>query len=311
MKELHVLNLGVGVQSTTLYLMACRGDFRLDYAIFSDTGDEPTEVYKHLAYLQSLNGIPILVRSKGRLSADLMRGENSTSHRFASIPAFTRGPSEDDDVGRTRRQCSKEYKIEVIEKTIRQELLGLKPKQRIPKDVKVVQYIGISLDEAGRAQRMMAPRLVKAKTVPERTTKAGKIIPAKFIPTHWEKPRHLGVIRFPLIEKFMTRTNCKTWLLESGNLPHECPRSACVFCPFHDDEEWLGIKAVPEDWDLAVSVDESLRVKGNILNRNMDSEMFLHRSCLPLVQIEFKPKDKDERQASIPFWRECMGVCGI
>ena len=151
MKELHVLNLGVGVQSTTLYLMACRGDFRLDYAIFSDTGDEPTEVYKHLAYLQSLNGIPILVRSKGRLSADLMRGENSTSHRFASIPAFTRGPSEDDDVGRTRRQCSKEYKIAVIEKTIRQELLGLKPKQRIPKDVKVVQYIGISLDEAGRA----------------------------------------------------------------------------------------------------------------------------------------------------------------
>ena len=212
--------------------MACRGDFHLDYAIFADPGDEPKEVYKHLAYLQSLNGIPILVRSKGRLSDDLMRGENSTGQRFASIPAFTRGPLDDDDVGRTRRQCSKEYKIEVIKKTIRQELLGLKPRQRIPKGVKVVQYIGISLDEAGRAQRMMAPRLIKAKT-----TKSGK-----FIQTHWEKPRHLGIIRFLLIEKFMTRANCKTWLLEFGDLPHECPRSACVYCPFHDDEEWMRIK---------------------------------------------------------------------
>ena len=40
---------------------------------------------------------------------------------------------------------------------------------------------------------------------------------------------------------------------------------------------------MPEDWELAVKVDEALRVKGNILNRNMDAEMFVHRSCQPLV----------------------------
>jgi hypothetical protein len=43
----------------------------------------------------------------------------------------------------------------------------------------------------------------------------------------------------------------------------------------------------------------------------MDAEMFVHRSCQPLVQIDFQPKVKDDRQASLPFWRECMGVCGV
>jgi hypothetical protein len=279
MSDIHVLNLGAGVQSTTLYLMARRGDFHIDCAIFADTGDEPKAVYHHLAWLQSLDGPPILVRSKGRLSTDLRRGENSTRQRFVSIPCYTKMLG-DEDEGRTRRQCSAEYKVEVIERTIRRELCLVKPRCRIPKTTQVTQYVGISLDESGRFARM-------------------------------KKRRTLGAMRAPLIERFMTREACKIWLKEFGEVPHEVPRSACVFCPFHDDEEWLRIKSVPEDWALDVSVDEALRVKGNILNRNMDAEMFVHRSCLPLVQIEFNPKAKDDRQASIPFWRECLGVCGV
>ncbi len=69
MKELHILNLGAGVQSRTLYLMFLRGDLtpQIDYAIFADTGEEPMPVYRHLEWLQSLNGPHILVRSIGRL----------------------------------------------------------------------------------------------------------------------------------------------------------------------------------------------------------------------------------------------------
>ena len=55
-REFHILNLGAGVQSTTLYLMACRGEFRCDVAIFADTGDEPKAVYEHLEWLKSLEG---------------------------------------------------------------------------------------------------------------------------------------------------------------------------------------------------------------------------------------------------------------
>jgi hypothetical protein len=93
-REIDVLNLGAGVQSTTLYLMACRGELKIDYAIFADTGDEPAAVYQHLAWLQTLAGPPILVRSRGRLSDHLALGENSTGQKFAVIPAFTLGSAE-------------------------------------------------------------------------------------------------------------------------------------------------------------------------------------------------------------------------
>jgi hypothetical protein len=279
MREYHILNLGAGVQSTTLYLMACQGYFHIDCAIFADTQDEPAAVYRHLYWLQTLGGPTILVRTRGRLSDDLKRGENSTGQRFASIPAYTMLPGEEEE-GRTRRQCSKEYKVEVIERTIRRDVLGLKARQRIPQDVEITQYVGISLDEAGRFERV-------------------------------KRNARIGKMRAPLIERFMTRADCLTWLKEFGNVPHEVPRSACVFCPMHDDEEWLRVKSVPEDWDHALEVDQALRTPGTIVNRNMDAEMFLHRSCQPLVQIEFKPRAKDDRQISMPFWRECAGVCGI
>lgn len=158
MRELHVLNLGAGVQSTALYLMFMRGDLKpqIDCAIFADTQDEPKAVYRHLEWLQSLNGPPIMVRSKGKLSDNLMRGEYATGQRFASIPAYTLRPNGTE--GKTRRQCSMEYKIVVIEKTIRRELCGAAP-GRTPRDFIVHQYIGISLDEAGRARRIKdAPR---------------------------------------------------------------------------------------------------------------------------------------------------------
>lgn len=55
-KEYHVLNLGAGVQSTTIYLMVVDGelDIPLNCAVFADTGDEPLAVYQHLNWLQSL-----------------------------------------------------------------------------------------------------------------------------------------------------------------------------------------------------------------------------------------------------------------
>lgn len=288
MRKIHVLNLGAGVQSTTLYLMFLRGEIpiTLDAAIFADTGEEPKAVYEHLAWLESLGGPPILRRSLGRrLGDDLMRGQNSTGGRFAAIPAFTMMPGQD-EAGRTRRQCSKEYKVMVIERTVRRELCGLDPGQRIPrKRFHVTQYVGISIDEAGRFVRL-------------------------------QKRRTLGHMRAPLIERHMTRKDCVAWLRERGQVPHIVPRSACTFCPFHNDAEWLAIKAVPEDWARAVEIDTALRTTGTVANRNMDADMFVHRSCKPLVQIDFSPKP-ESTQATLGFWRsdafsrECLGVCGL
>ena len=111
---LEILSLGAGVQSTTVYLLAMDGALHLDAAVFADTQDEPQAVYKHLEWLKSLRGPPIYVRSKGRLSSALTTVESAKygkPTRFAAVPFFTKGA--DGEIGQTRRQCSREYKVEV------------------------------------------------------------------------------------------------------------------------------------------------------------------------------------------------------
>ena len=92
--EYHILSLGAGVQSTTLYLMFVRGELRpqIDYAIFADTQDESQAVYRHLEWLKSLCGPEIVVRTAGCLSSDLESGrrpQGTGNARFSAIPAFT------------------------------------------------------------------------------------------------------------------------------------------------------------------------------------------------------------------------------
>lgn len=284
MTEYHILNLGAGVQSTTLYLMFLEGILKpqLDAAIFADTQDEPAEVYKHLDWLDSLGGPRIIRTTIGKLSNDLVRGMNSTGQRWVSIPAFTSSESTGDEVV-LRRQCSKEYKIIPIQKAIRREVLGLQPGRSATRGTVVHQYLGISLDESGRAARIRkAPR-------------------AKYLRVH-----------FPLIEQlFMARQHCQEWL--RPRVPHEVPRSACRYCPFHDDAEWARLKQQPEEWQQVIAVDEALRssqVTGNRKRKNTQP-MYLHRSLQPLVQIDFGSVAEKPVQSWIGFSRECMGVCGI
>ncbi len=275
-KEIHILNLGVGVQSSTVYLMK---KHKLDFAIFADTHSEPKAVYGHLGWLKSLGGPWILTGSRGNIEEDLKRGENSRRQRFASIPAFTK--KEDGSVGLLRRQCTSEYKITVVEQVIRRQILRLKYRQHIPKDIKVYQYFGISMDEARRAIS----------------------IKKRFEKIPWAEPV------FPLLDpdNNYTRQECLEWLKD--RVPHQVQRSACVVCPYHDNKEWLSIKENdPESWDRAVETDRALRIPGNIINRGMKGTLYLHRSCLPLDEIDFE-KLAREPQMNL-FATECDGLCG-
>jgi hypothetical protein len=281
--EFHILNLGAGVQSTTLYLMSMEGEApKFDVAIFADTGEEPEAVYRHLEWLKSLNGPPILVRSVGsKLGNDLISGRNSLGGQFISIPAFTM--IEGGKRGITRRQCSKEYKIDVIARVIRREVLGLAPRRTVPKGTTVHQYFGISLDERSRATRIW-----------ERFHITGE---SKFIP------------HFPLIDRMMTRANCLEYLKKK--VPHDVPRSACVFCPLHSDSEWQRLKdSHSSDWDRAVEIDRALRAIGTRANRDMRQTMYLHGSCRPLEEAEFRPR-MNTKELQLGFDIECEGVCGV
>jgi hypothetical protein len=221
----HIISLGAGVQSTTMLLMAAHGEIvpKPRYAIFADTGWEPRAVYHHLEWLKaeaSRHGIEVVVAAKSNLRDDLIEACDLGT-RFASIPFHI--INEKGKPGMARRQCTKEYKIEVIQKKVR-ELLGYQPRQRIPKGA-VVQWIGISLDEI---QRMKPSRV------------------------HWIVNRH------PLIEKEMTRGSCLVWLERHGY--PQPPKSSCIGCPYHNNRAWLEMKRNdPEAWAEAVEIDRKIR----------------------------------------------------
>lgn len=277
MQEHHILNLGAGVQSTAVYLLALDGKLKIDLAVFADTQDEPQAVYRHLDWLTRLGGPPIHVRTAGKLGDDLAHGRNSKGGRFVSIPAFTKG--ENGKVGMVRRQCTKEYKIEVCERFVRREVLGLKPRQRVPKGVVVHQYFGISTDEEGRA--------IRAKD--------------RFLKMKWTRPE------YPLLDLRWSRGDCLSYLKD--RVPHPVPKSACTFCPFRTNQEWARMKASdPESWNRAVEVDNALRADGSVCTRGFRQQMFVHRTCVPLDVLDLSalvPNTLDPMTTG-----ECHGMCG-
>src|SRR5687768_4992426 len=120
---LTILSLGAGVQSSTLALMAAKGEISPmpDCAIFADTGAEPEGVYRWLDWLETQLPFPVhRVMHKDGLLADLKKALDGG--RFASVPFYTE--SDNSAGGLLRRQCTREYKIAPIHQKIR-GLLGL------------------------------------------------------------------------------------------------------------------------------------------------------------------------------------------
>ena len=270
-KVLTVLSLGAGVQSSALALMCARGFITPmpDCAIFSDTQSEPQHVYDYLDYLESVLPFPIHRVTIGSLRDDLIES-SKTGARVPNPPLFSTSPKSD---GMLFRQCTADYKITPIFKKLR-ELIGLKPRQRAPKTVRVSQMIGISQDEI---QRMRYSRHAWVEN------------------------------RYPLIEKRMSRLHCLKWMRDQGF--NQLPRkSSCTFCPFHSDAMWLEMKNNDEkSWDDAVAVDVAIR---NGINKTTEgNQMFLHRSRIPLSEVDLT--SKYENQHTFSFMDECEGMCGV
>lgn len=264
----RILSLGAGVQSTTLALMSARGDLpRLDAAIFADTGWEPAAVYRHLDWLEPLLPFPVIrARRPGLDLGELaIRIATNPVSRSGSPPWFTSEPK-----GMLPRQCSTEFKRDVIGQAVRRTI-GLRKGQRGPKGKVVEQWLGISRDEI---QRMKDAKQSFVTNV------------------------------FPLIGLGMTRRDCKRWLAER-QYP-EPPKSACIFCPYHTGEQWRDMRdTAPADWEAACAFDEAIR-PGFV---GMAGEAFVHRQMVPLRSADLSTP-KDRGQIEFGFVEECEGICG-
>jgi hypothetical protein len=95
------------------------------------------------------------------------------------------------------------------------------------------------------------------------------------------------------------------WMSRNG-FPQP-PRSSCVFCPFHSDEEWRKLTAD----ELRFSAEFERKFQAVHANPSVDNRLngvpFLHRSCKPIDQVEFSNHEKGQS-----LWgNECEGMCGV
>jgi len=278
-EQLDILSLGVGWQSSALYFMSALGELpRIDYAIVSDVGGEPKTFHWYLKFMlqwqKENNGPEIIVTNSKNLEKDLLNNTNSDGNRFSSIPAFTK--NDDGSTGMLRRQCTGEYKIEQVDKAIR-NIYGLKPRARnIPTRI----WKGITADELVRIDKPGD----KWKTL---------VYPfCGYELNSTDKPKQLA------FGKIMHRNELPSWF-RLHNLPLPS-KSSCKFCPYHSDTNWLDLKTnAPDDFADAVKIDYAIR---NSTEKGINNPIYLHRSLKPLDQVQF-----DETQ-NIPFG-ECSGTC--
>lgn len=266
-KTIHILSLGAGVQSSALALMAARGEVEPMpvAAIFADTGDEPQSVYDWLAWLTPQLPFPVVRKQRfaGVSLSDHIRNGIRDGDRVSNPPLFTK-PLPGRRYGILTRSCTWDFKVFPIKQAAK--VIKKQHKAR-----RVVQWIGISLDEAIRM-----------------------------------KPSQIGYIehRWPLIEMRLTRHDCLRWMEKNGY--PKPPRSACVYCPHHSNAEWRRLRdEEPEAFKRAVEFDRAVRVGLH----GVQQECFVHRDCLPLDKVDLSTEG--ERGQGLLWGNECEGMCGV
>ena len=269
--KVDVLSLGAGTQSSAMALMSAHGDLpKPDYIIFSDTGWEPRNVYDWLDKLKAeleKYGLEVITVSNGNIYEDTLKSLE-TGERTASMPFFTKN-RETGKKGIVMRQCTSDYKIQPVNKKVR-ELLGYKPRQRVKEMVHM--WKGITTDEVAR---------IKPSTV------------------RWI------TFDYPLFEKGMDRLDAINYVIDKmGEVP---PRSSCIGCPFHNNDMWLDIKKKsPEEFQQAVDLDKKIRN-----HPKFNDELYLHKSCVPLDEVDLNENQITLTDILDDFDNECFGMCGI
>lgn len=259
--------------------MAATGEteHRLDAAIFADTQAEPASVYKWLDWLEaeiqrSKYPYPVHRVTKGNLTdtALRMRQRPDREGQWTKSLIPVYTLEPDGKKGHMQRACTYDYKL--LELLKAQRRIG--KIKRGQKTVGVIAWIGISRDEAQRMKPSREPWVIH---------------------------------EWPLIDADMSRKDCLAWM-ESHNYPKP-PRSACVYCPYHSDKEWLRLRTEePAEFERAVQFERDLQTT-KAQTDNMRGVPYLHNSRVPLANVDFTTNPKGQHPDQ--FGNECEGLCGV
>lgn len=266
---INIISLGAGVQSSTMALMAAAGEITPmpTCAIFADTQAEPKSVYTWLDWLEKQLPFPVVRVSKGSLAAKVTTPYYSEKNKKMTTSGIPAFIRKVDG-GLSIMPRQCTRDFKIDPVT-----KAVNAERRQHGNTFAVLWIGISVDEIYRAK------------------------------DHRNSPRIKN--RHPLMDLRMNRRDCLAWMSANG-FP-EPPRSACTFCPYHNNVEWRRLKSdESEDFANAVSFEKQLQAA--TLNTTLTGTPFLHRSLVPLDQVDFS--NKEEGQINL-FNNECEGMCGV
>lgn len=248
---LKILSCGAGMQSTALALMACEnvitpGKFPkvpvYDMVVFCDLGKEPPWVIKQVEFIEKAcnsAGIPFVIL-QSPLYKDYL--ENFGKSRVVSIPFWT--VDQNGKKGKMMRNCTMDYKINLIQKYVRWEILGYAKGQRTKsEDLKAHEmHIGFSTEEKQRCK---------------------------------DNPNKMFINKFPLVDMGLERKDNYTYIRDSWGL--ETKASACSFCPFHRNYFFKYLKDnEPEEYKAVVEFDNLLEIGQP--KTNIRSKLYISRS---------------------------------
>jgi len=267
-EPIHIISLGAGVQSSTMALMAKHGEITPmpAEAIFADTQSEPQDVYDYLAYLTPMLPFPVHIVTTGNLEADFLRALSDPNGRCGQPPFYVWNDKKQVEATLWRK-CTKEYKLDPIRRKVRELRQGRS----------VVQWIGISLDEA---HRMKDSRVKYIENL------------------------------YPLVNRRMNRHDCLLWMERHGYA--KPPKSACRFCPYISNARLRAMKDNrPGDWAKLVAFDNAMRTaqRDTVNGAKITGTLYVHRSCKPIQDVDLST-DIDRGQGEL-FGNECEGMCGV
>lgn len=273
---MKILSCGAGMQSTALALMSCEnklileGKFKgfngtyhhqvpiYDVILFCDLGLEPRWVYEQVNFIKEAcewAEIPFYV-----LESDL-HGDYTKlfgNARVVSIPFWS--TDENGKKGKMMRNCTLDYKINVMQKFVRSELLGYKKGERTKEeDLKAHEmHLGFSREEEHRCK---------------------------------ENPHKMFVNKYPLCDMNLERKHNYAYIKDVWGL--ETKASACCFCPFHRNYFFKYLKEnYKEEYDKTVEFDEMLEREQP--NTKIRSKLYISRSRKRIADLtEEECNDKE------------------
>lgn len=230
---MKILSCGAGMQSTALALMSCENKLKgnvhpnvpiYDAVIFCDLGLEPYWVKDQVEFIKEAcdsAGIPFY-KIESNLYKDYM--DNFGRGHVSSIPFWS--VDENGKKAKMRRHCTLDYKIVIIERFIRYNLLGYEKYQRLkPEDFKAHEmHIGFSYEERKRMSKDYSKLFIK---------------------------------KYPLVDMKWERADSYKYILEVWGL--DTKASACNFCPFHRNYFFKFLQEnSKEDYDKTVGFDRMI-----------------------------------------------------